>query len=125
LTVSGKLDIPPWAQRLLTTRHTSVVVFGREIFFGQGVLESSPGKTHHGQPVQIIDCGDTEIDQDTFNEYLLSLQDMYNPEAYHLIEFNCNHFTADVVGFLTGGTIPTWISGKFTPSSEVCSITDK
>ena len=93
-------------------RHTSVVVFDREIFFGQGVLESVPGKTHHGQPVQIIDCGTTEIDQDTFNEYLLSLQDMYSPEAYHLIEFNCNHFTADVVGFLTGGTIPAWISGE-------------
>jgi len=89
-----------------------VVVFGREIFFGQGVLESVPGKTHHGQPVQIIDCGTTEIDQDTFNEYLLSLQDLYSPEAYHLIEFNCNHFTADVVGFLTGGTIPAWISGE-------------
>jgi hypothetical protein len=37
---------------------------------------------------------------------------MYSPEAYHLIEFNCNHFTADVVGFLTGGTIPAWISGE-------------
>lgn len=93
-------------------RHTSVVVFGREIFFGQGVVESVPGKTHHGQPVQVIDCGNTEIDQDTFNDYLLSLQDLYNPDAYHLIEFNCNHFTADVVGFLTGGTIPTWISGE-------------
>ena len=98
----------------LTGRHTSVVVFGREIFFGQGVLESVPGKTHHGQPVQVIDFGNTEIDQDTFNDYLLSLQDLYNPDAYHLIEFNCNHFTADVVGFLTGGTIPTWISGELT-----------
>jgi hypothetical protein len=37
---------------------------------------------------------------------------MYSPDAYHLIEFNCNHFTADVVGFLTGGTIPAWISGE-------------
>jgi hypothetical protein len=89
-----------------------VVVFGREIFFGQGILESVPGQTHHGQPVQVIDCGTTEIDQDTLNEYILSLQEMYSPAAYHLIEFNCNHFTADVVGFLTGGTIPEWISGE-------------
>jgi hypothetical protein len=111
LTVYGKLRVTQY-QTKLTTRHTSVVVFGREIFFGQGVLESVPGKTHHGQPVQIIDCGRTEIDQYTFNDYLLSLQDLYSPDAYHLIEFNCNHFTADVVGFLTGGTIPTWISGK-------------
>jgi hypothetical protein len=118
--VSGEL---PLLDRLnkLTLRHTSVVVFGREIFFGQGVLESVPGKTHHGEPVQIIDCGNTEIDKDTFNEYLLSLQDMYSPEAYHLIEFNCNHFTADVVGFLTGGTIPAWISGKLLHPGSVVS----
>lgn len=101
------------------------MVFGREIFFGQGVLESVPGKTHHGQPVQIIDCGTTEIDQDTFNEYLLSLQDMYSPDAYHLIEFNCNHFTADVVGFLTGGTIPAWISGMCKLSQSRFRGTDK
>lgn len=118
--VYGKLPNPARMGKL-TGRHTSVVVFGREIFFGQGVLESVPGKTHHGQPVQIIDCGNTEIDQDTFNDYLLSLQDLYNPDAYHLIEFNCNHFTADVVGFLTGGTIPTWISGELSNRDDAQS----
>lgn len=89
-----------------------MVVFNREIFFGQGILEASPGTTHHGQPFQVIECGATEIDQSTFQEYLSSLQEMYTPEAYHLIEFNCNHFTADLVGFLTGGSIPSWISGQ-------------
>lgn len=38
---------------------------------------------------------------------------MYTPSKYHLIEFNCNHFTADVVGFLTGAEIPAWISSEF------------
>lgn len=92
------------------SRHTSIVVYGREIFFGQGILEARPGTTHHGQPQQIIDCGQTHIDEATFNEYLLSMQDVYTADVYHLIEKNCNHFTADVVGFLTGGTIPQWIS---------------
>ncbi|OXG51992.1 hypothetical protein J010_01890 [Cryptococcus neoformans] len=90
--------------------HTSVVAFGREIYYGQGVLESKPGATHHGQPLQIIDVGETHIDEATFNEYLSSLGEMYTPSKYHLIEFNCNHFTADVVGFLTGAEIPAWIS---------------
>ena len=49
---------------------------------------------------------------------------MYNPEAYHLIEFNCNHFTADVVGFLTGGTIPDWISGKLYHPKDVLTQAD-
>ncbi|KAL7418862.1 hypothetical protein Q5752_006546 [Cryptotrichosporon argae] len=91
--------------------HTSVVVFGREIFFGQGIMEAKPGMTHHGPPMQVIECGTTEIDPDTFQEYLASLHELYTPSKYHLIDFNCNHFTADVVGFLTGNAIPTWISG--------------
>lgn len=91
-----------------------MVAYGREVFFGQGILEAKPGTTHHGQPQQIIDCGKTEIDETTFNEYIASLQEMYTPDAYHLIEFNCNHFTADVVGFLTGAEIPAWISGELT-----------
>ncbi|TXT11679.1 uncharacterized protein COLE_02089 [Cutaneotrichosporon oleaginosum] len=91
--------------------HTSVVVFGREIFYGRGIMEATPGTTHHGTPVQVIDCGDTHIDDDTFQEYLQSLSDLYTPSAYHLMEFNCNNFTADVIGFLTGSTIPAWITG--------------
>ncbi|WWC66710.1 uncharacterized protein I206_100614 [Kwoniella pini CBS 10737] len=91
--------------------HTSVVAWGREVFYGQGILTSSPGATHHGPPLHIIDVGETHIDEETFNEYLSSLGEMYTPSKYHLIEFNCNHFTADVVGFLTGQEIPKWISG--------------
>ncbi|OCF39300.1 hypothetical protein I317_06882 [Kwoniella heveanensis CBS 569] len=91
--------------------HTSVVAFGREVFYGQGILESKPGTTHHGPPLHIIDVGETHLDEGTFNEYLQSLGEMYTPSKYHLIEFNCNHFTADVVGFLTGQEIPAWISG--------------
>lgn len=37
---------------------------------------------------------------------------MYTPSSYHLIEFNCNNFTADVIGFLTGASIPAWITGE-------------
>lgn len=30
---------------------------------------------------------------------------------YHSIDFNCNSFTNDLVGFLTGGSIPDFIKG--------------
>lgn len=56
--------------------------------------------------------GETQLDEETFNEYIESMAEEYTAEKYHLMEFNCNHFTADVVGFLTGGTIPEWISGE-------------
>ncbi|WVR03495.1 hypothetical protein IAU60_000486 [Kwoniella sp. DSM 27419] len=91
--------------------HTSVVAFGREVFYGQGILESVPGTTHHGPPLHKIDMGETHLDEETYNEYIQSLGEMYTPTKYHLIEFNCNHFSADVIGFLTGREIPSWISG--------------
>lgn len=89
-----------------------MVVFNREIFFGQGILFSVPGQTHHGTPMQMLDMGDSQIDETTFNEYLESLAELYTADKYHLMDFNCNNFTADVVGFLTGQEIPKWISGE-------------
>lgn len=35
---------------------------------------------------------------------------MYTAERYHLLDFNCNNFTQDVVSFLTGNSIPSDIS---------------
>ncbi|KAL5482634.1 hypothetical protein ACEPAI_9228 [Sanghuangporus weigelae] len=70
--------------------HTSVVVFGKEIFYGQGILTTRPGQSHHGQPSQILDMGETAIDEDTFNDYLREMRDVY---------------TADKAR----GSIPSWI----------------
>ncbi|RDX49944.1 DUF862-domain-containing protein [Lentinus brumalis] len=89
--------------------HTSVVVFGKEVFYGQGISIVKPGQSHHGQPLQILDMGETAIDEQTFDEYLAEVRDHYTADKYHLLEFNCNSFTNDCIGFLTGGSIPAWI----------------
>lgn len=89
--------------------HTSVVVFGKEIFYGQGISTTAPGRSHHGQPLQIVDFGETAIDEETFNDYLNEIREHYTADKYHLLDFNCNSFTNDVIGFLTGQHIPTWI----------------
>ncbi|KAI8986183.1 DUF862-domain-containing protein [Trametes punicea] len=89
--------------------HTSVVVFGKEIFYGQGISITQPGMSHHGRPLHIIDVGETSIDEETFNEYLAEMRNHYTADKYHLLDFNCNSFTNDCVGFLTGGSIPSWI----------------
>lgn len=91
-------------------RHTSVVVYNREIFYGQGILEAFPGSSHHGQPLHRLQIGTTELPPSIFDEYLSDLRSLYTAEKYHLLRFNCNSFTADVVGFLTGKEIPSWIS---------------
>lgn len=90
--------------------HTSVVVFGKEIFYGLGINTTPPGRSHHGAPMQVLDMGETSIDEETFTEYLEEMRSHYTADKYHLLEFNCNSFTNDCVGFLTGGSIPSFIS---------------
>lgn len=50
-----------------------VVVYGKEHFFGGGVV-SVPHEeflaTYHMQPVEMVDLGETEIPEDIFNEFL-------------------------------------------------------
>lgn len=89
--------------------HTSVVVFGKEVFYGQGISTTLPGRSHHGAPLQVIDMGNTSIDEETFDEYLTEIRDHYTSDKYHLLDFNCNSFTNDCIGFLTGGSIPDFI----------------
>ncbi|KDR82390.1 hypothetical protein GALMADRAFT_237672 [Galerina marginata CBS 339.88] len=89
--------------------HTSIVVFGKEVFYGQGISTTAPGRSHHGQPLQVVDLGETAIDEETFNDYLQEIREHYTTDKYHLLEFNCNSFTDDCVGFLTGGSIPSFI----------------
>ncbi|VDC02435.1 unnamed protein product [Peniophora sp. CBMAI 1063] len=89
--------------------HTSVVVFGKEVFYGQGIMTTLPGQSHHGRPLNIEDMGTTAIDEQTWNEYLDEMREHYTADKYHLLDFNCNSFTNDAVGFLTGNSIPSYI----------------
>jgi hypothetical protein len=76
----GKFHLHSACTSLTFFRHTSIVVYGKEIFFGQGICITRPGKSHHGQPLQIFDLGETGIDQDTFNEYLEEMREQYTAD---------------------------------------------
>ncbi|KAI6147552.1 PPPDE putative peptidase domain-containing protein [Pisolithus thermaeus] len=92
--------------------HTSVVVFGKEIFYGQGISITPPGGSHLGQPSSVIEMGETAIDEDTFEQYLSEMHQQFTAEKaseYHLLDFNCNTFTNECIAFLTGGSIPDYI----------------
>lgn len=89
--------------------HTSVVVFGKEIFYGQGISITPPGKSHLGQPFRIVEMGETAIDEDTFEQYLSEMGQQFTADKYHLLDFNCNTFSNECIGFLTGGNIPDYI----------------
>ncbi|KAJ5812763.1 hypothetical protein N7447_009786 [Penicillium robsamsonii] len=89
--------------------HTSIVLNGVEYYFGQGIQTSAPGKTHHGQPMEVVKLGTTELPNDVIEEYLGSLATIYTPESYDLFLHNCNNFTQDLSMFLVGKSIPDHI----------------
>ncbi|KAH8425201.1 bifunctional C97 family peptidase/thioredoxin family protein [Aspergillus melleus] len=89
--------------------HTSLVLNGVEYFFGQGIQTAIPGSTHHGQPIEKLHMGRTELPSDVIEEYISSLGEIYTPESYDLFLHNCNNFTQDLSMFLIGKSIPDHI----------------
>ena len=100
--------------QLLGTRidaiyHTSVAVFNREIFYGQGISSTLIKQTHYGTPIEEIKMGVTEIDYGTFKEFIREISSRFTAQNYHLLNFNCNTFTNEVCQFLLGKSIPSKI----------------
>ena len=46
--------------------HTSIVVFGKEVYYSGGICFDSPKTTHFGMPLREIKLGKTEIEQQDF-----------------------------------------------------------
>ncbi|KAJ3196704.1 Protein CL16A [Irineochytrium annulatum] len=90
--------------------HTSIVAFGKEIHFGEGIKIDEIGRTQHGQPVRVIDMGVTEIPREMFFEYLDEVRPLWTADKYHLFNNNCNTFTRQVCQFLVGKEIPSEIA---------------
>ncbi|GAQ42699.1 hypothetical protein AtubIFM61612_002175 [Aspergillus tubingensis] len=89
--------------------HTSLVLNGVEYYFGQGIQTAVPGSTHHGQPMEKLHLGKTELPMDVIEEYIQSLAEIYTPESYDLFLHNCNNFTQDLAMFALGKGIPEHI----------------
>ena len=89
--------------------HTSLVLGNTEYFFGDGVKRKVAGTTHHGQPVEVMKLGQTELPTEVIHEYIDSLEQVYTQESYDLFLHNCNNFTQDLAMFLLGRGIPDHI----------------
>jgi tyrosine-protein phosphatase YwqE len=68
--------------------------------------------TAHGKPLEVVPYGETFIPQDVFDEYVTSLRSVYRADKYHLLDFNCNTFSAQVIDFLVSGAVPPHIQSK-------------
>jgi hypothetical protein len=90
--------------------HTSVVYKDVEIYYGNGVQQSVPGKTHHGIPLEVVDMGETNVPPEVVKEFLNEISEHYTPEKYDLFDHNCNHMSQQLCEFLVGKSIPDHIS---------------
>lgn len=87
--------------------HTSVVVFNKEWWFGGRVFRSEIYSTPFGKPVKEIELPATFLKHSELFAYLTeTVADKYTAESYDVIKCNCNHFSNDVVKYLTGTGIP-------------------
>lgn len=91
--------------------HTGIVVFGQEFWFGGGISSGSPGRTHFGVPLEVIELGMTEVPQEIFFEWLRGVgTNNFSSTSYDLMRNNCNTFTDQAAHFLVGKGIPEKIS---------------
>lgn len=91
--------------------HSAVVVHGKEIYFGNGVQIFDAGTTHLGPPQIVEEIGITEIPWEVVEEFVTeNMREDWGPHSYHLLEHNCNHFSEELTRFLTGKSIPSYIS---------------
>ncbi|PGH03555.1 hypothetical protein GX51_03980 [Blastomyces parvus] len=89
--------------------HTSLVFGGVEYYFGRGIQQSAPGATHHGEPIERITMGTSQLPIEVIVEYMESLAEVYTQDSYDLFLRNCNNFTHDLATFLVGKGIPEHI----------------
>lgn len=94
---------------LFNFRHTGVVVYGNEYYFGGGIQQSPAGSTPYGTPMRIAELGITHVPQDVFESYLEEISPRYTAETYSLLNHNCNNFSNEIAQFLVGTSIPDYI----------------
>ncbi|KAI5958687.1 uncharacterized protein KGF55_005685 [Candida pseudojiufengensis] len=86
--------------------HTSVVVRGEEYYLDQGIKKLPVKQFHekYGSPIEIIDIGETYIDDSIILEFINDLNNheemKYHAQNYDLFKNNCNHFTNTMLEFL-------------------------
>jgi len=91
------------------SRHTGIVVYGNEYFFGGGIQHLPVGRTPYGTPIRTIELGLSHVPKDVFEMYLEEISPRYTAESYNLLTHNCNNFSNEVAQFLVGKGIPDYI----------------
>mmetsp|Transcript_2547 Transcript_2547/g.4316 ORF Transcript_2547/g.4316 Transcript_2547/m.4316 type:complete len:173 (-) Transcript_2547:464-982(-) len=90
--------------------HTSIVIHGIELFFGQGVQQTRPGTTPFGQPLHKHVLGVSQVPKMLVLDMVTELgSTRFKPTDYNLFHNNCNHFSHALAELLCGQGVPTEI----------------
>lgn len=98
-----------WSVLISLDRHTGIVVYGNEYYFGGGIQHDCVGATPYGKPLRVVELGETHVPKDVFEMYLEEISPRYTAEKYSLLSHNCNNFSNEVAQFLVGKMIPEYI----------------
>ena len=94
--------------------HTGVVVDGTEYFFGGGIQAAPASRVPSIiglRPVEVIDIGHTTRTLSEIRLFLRAAAPRFTPATYHLLRWNCNHFSAELLAYLVPGvTLPDRIT---------------
>ncbi|CAH8483105.1 unnamed protein product [Schistosoma turkestanicum] len=100
--------------------HTGTVVYDKEFGFGghpfasSGIFQTTPMDIDSlGEEISFKErlyMGRTYLSKKAVERLLESLADEFRGDAYHLLNFNCNHFTSQFVDLLCHGVLPKWIN---------------
>jgi len=86
--------------------HTSIEIFGEELYFQQGLVRQQAGTTHYGPCVRRIKLGHTECGKELLEEFFESSRSTWRHDVYDLLDNNCNHFSDYLAHFLLERGIP-------------------
>jgi len=87
--------------------HTSVVVHGREWWFGSGVSDAEPGRSHFGAPHRVLSLGSTRRSRAELEERVRVWRaTTFALGTYQLLAHNCNTFSAELTAFLGTPGVP-------------------
>lgn len=61
--------------------HTSIELNGVEYVYDGGIMAIRPGSSHHGQPMERVHLGTTNLPRDIIEEYLDSVRPIFTAEV--------------------------------------------
>mmetsp|Transcript_405 Transcript_405/g.1386 ORF Transcript_405/g.1386 Transcript_405/m.1386 type:complete len:265 (-) Transcript_405:59-853(-) len=109
LTKGAAKNVPSWALgfQLDAIWHTGIVAFGYEYYFARDAVRVQSGSTVFGAPQKQIKIGTTYRTEPELRRYICEkLKPMFHNGTYCVVTNNCNHFSDEILMFLTGKHLP-------------------